>query len=148
MRLGSRPDCIRHTVVERCTSSTFDVAFCIIENNWIPPPPSAPPHLSRAVFVPCSLRACSVNRPPVRRQRGVCLASRRFRAAFQQQRRQRDGPEQLGQSAEGQHFSGGQGSLCRLERRLPASAGGQSRGSGSGVHWVSVVLPPHQLVRA
>lgn len=35
---GSRPDFVRHTVVESCRSSTFDVAFCIIENNWIPPP--------------------------------------------------------------------------------------------------------------
>lgn len=36
---GSRPDFIRHTVVESCRSSTFDVAFFIIENNWILPPP-------------------------------------------------------------------------------------------------------------
>lgn len=37
---GSRPDFIRHTVVESCGSSTFDVAFFIIENNWILLPPS------------------------------------------------------------------------------------------------------------
>lgn len=36
MPLGSRPDFIHHTVVESCTSFTFDVAFFIIENNWIP----------------------------------------------------------------------------------------------------------------
>lgn len=88
MPLGSRPDFLRHTVVESCTSSTFDVAFCIIENNWIPSPPSAPPRLSRTRtytrrFRPCSRGACSVNRPPVRRrQRHVCLVSRRFGAAF------------------------------------------------------------------
>ncbi len=39
MPYGSRPDFIRHTVVESCRSSTFDVAFFIIENNWIPPSP-------------------------------------------------------------------------------------------------------------
>lgn len=48
MPLGSRPDFSCRTVVESRTSSTFDVAFCIIENNWIPSPPSAPPRLSRA----------------------------------------------------------------------------------------------------
>lgn len=34
---GSRPDFIRRAVVESCTSSTFDVAFFIIGNNWILP---------------------------------------------------------------------------------------------------------------
>lgn len=37
---GSRPDFIRHTLLESCGSSTFDVAFFIIENNWFLPPPT------------------------------------------------------------------------------------------------------------
>lgn len=44
MPLGSRPDFIHHVVVESCTSFTFDVAFYIIENNWIPSPPPTSPH--------------------------------------------------------------------------------------------------------
>lgn len=70
---GSRPDFICHTAVESCRSSTFDVAFFIIENNWIPPHPPTHPLsrsacLSRSLkhtqtFCPCSLWACSVNRP-------------------------------------------------------------------------------------
>lgn len=84
MLLGSGPDFICHTVVGSCTSSTFDVAFCIIGNNWIPSAHSAPPRLSRARtntrrFRPRLLRACSVYQPPVRRrQRRVCLPSRSF----------------------------------------------------------------------
>ncbi len=69
MPLGSRPDFIRHTVVESCGSSTFDVAFFIIENNWILPPLSLSLSLSLShthTFSPCSLWACSVNRPLVR----------------------------------------------------------------------------------
>lgn len=42
MPLGSRPDFIHHTVVESCRSFTFDVAFFIIENNWIPSLPYPP----------------------------------------------------------------------------------------------------------
>lgn len=38
---GSRPDFCRHTEVESCGSSTFDVASFIIENNWILTPPSS-----------------------------------------------------------------------------------------------------------
>lgn len=45
MPLGSRPDFICHTFVESCPSFTFDVAFYIIENNWIPSPPSTLPCL-------------------------------------------------------------------------------------------------------
>lgn len=45
MPLGSRPDFICHTFVESCRSFTFDVAFYIIENNWIPSPPSTLPCL-------------------------------------------------------------------------------------------------------
>lgn len=41
---GSRPDFILHTVAESCRSSTFDVAFFIIENNWILPPPLSLTH--------------------------------------------------------------------------------------------------------
>lgn len=44
MPLGSKPDFIQHTVVESCRSFTFDVAFFIIENNWIPSPSPTPPH--------------------------------------------------------------------------------------------------------
>lgn len=64
---GSRPDFICHTVVESCGSSTFDVAFFSIENNWILPPPLSLPHTYTHTFCPCSLWACSVNRPLVRR---------------------------------------------------------------------------------
>lgn len=79
MPLGSRPDFTCHTVVESRTSSTFDVAFCIIENNWIPSPPSAPPCLSRARtnthrFCPRSLWAryfCEASGRGVVRVRGV-----------------------------------------------------------------------------
>lgn len=43
MPLGSRPDFVQHTDVESCTSFTFDVAFFIIENNWISSPHPIPP---------------------------------------------------------------------------------------------------------
>lgn len=42
---GSRPDFIHHTVAESCRSSTFDVAFFIIENNWILPPSLSLSHI-------------------------------------------------------------------------------------------------------
>lgn len=48
MPLGSRPDFIQHTDVESCTSFTFDVAFFMIENNWIPSPHPIPPIASHA----------------------------------------------------------------------------------------------------
>lgn len=65
---GSRLDFLCYRVLEDCGSSTFDVAFFIIENNWILPPSSFPfLHSSAHMhFCLCSLWACSVNRPRVR----------------------------------------------------------------------------------
>lgn len=151
---GSRPDFIRHTVVESCGSSTFDVAFFIIENNWILPPLSLSLLLSltHTCILPCSLWACSLNQPLVRRcWCRVSVPSGGFRQLFRRvlpRLRLKNRFEQPRHHAWERHFNAGQGSFCRLEWRLPVSGSGETCGSGGEAYRGSVALPPYQLGRA
>lgn len=147
MPLGSKPDFIQHTVVESCRSFTFDVAFFIIEHNWIPSPSPTPPHpplscmhkhTNRFFFFLYSGPAllidplrCGAGAESLLHTRGLGEKRERFK--------------QPRQCAEGRHFNRGQGSFCRLDWRLPVSESSETCGSGGKAYGGSVALPPYQL---
>lgn len=103
-------------------------------------------------FCPCSLWACSVNQPLVRRcWCRVSVPSGGFRQLFSRvvpRLHLKNRFEQPRQRAWERHFNTGQGSFCRLESRLPVSGSGETCGSSGEAYRGSVALPPYQLGRA
>lgn len=100
-------------------------------------------------FYPCSIWACSVNRPLAKQHWWrVPVPSGGLQAAFGSRGPRlclKHGFEQSRQSVVGRHFNAGQGSCCTLERRLPMSGSAETCGSSGEAFRGSAPLPPYRL---